>query len=83
MEAPQQPFFTAWLFLPLCALALFACAYLAPGRAGKLALEFTLVYWVLYTLPTMIQTLVPFVGFHLGAALEAGPMDALVRWAAR
>src|SRR6185503_15339752 len=82
-EAPRQPFFTAWLFLPLGALALFALAYLGRGRAGKFAFEFTLVYWALYTLTTMVQSLVPFVGYSWGARLEAGPIDAFVRWAAR
>ena len=80
--APQQPFFTAWLFLPLGALALFACAYLAPGRAGKFAFEFTLVYWVMYALPTMLGSVVPF-GYLPSSALQTGPIDTLVRWGAR
>lgn len=82
-EAPQQPFFTAWLVLPLCALALFALAFLGRGRAGKFALEFALVYWALYVLSAMVQSLVPFYGYAWASALESGPIDTIVRWAAR
>lgn len=81
-DAPRQEFFTAWLWLPVVALVSFALAYLGRGRAGKLAFEFTFAYWVLYTFVSMLQSIVPFVGRSWGAALETGPIDALVRWAA-
>ena len=34
-DAAVEPFFTAWLWLPAIAVALFAAGYLVPGRFGK------------------------------------------------
>lgn len=81
-DAPPQPFWTPWLALPLVALALFALGFLGGGRLGAFALRFTGLYWGLYTLSTMLA-LVPFLGNDWSAALQAGPVDALVRWTAR
>ena len=81
-DAPRQEFFTAWLWLPVVALGLFGLAYLGRGRVGKFAFEFTFAYWVLYAFLPMLQSFVPFVGRSWGAGFEAGPVDALVRWAA-
>ena len=82
-EAPPQPFFTRWLFLPLLALALFGLAAFLRGRAGGFALAFTIVYWALYSFSSLLATLVPFVGARWSSALESGPIDSLVRWTAR
>ena len=81
-NAPQQPFFTWWLVLPLAGIALFALAYLSRSRLGKLAFEFTFVYWALYVFSSLLANLVPFVGGSWSRAFEAGPLDAAVRWSA-
>ena len=82
-DAPQQPFFSAWLWLPVVALGLFALAYLGRGWLARFALGFTLVYWALYTFSTLLASLLPFVGTRWSRALEAGPLDAFVRWGAK
>jgi hypothetical protein len=73
-NAPQQPFFTWWLVLPLAGIALFALAYLSRSRLGKLAFEFTFVYWALYVFSSLLANLVPFVGGSWSRAFEAGPL---------
>jgi len=82
-EAPPQPFFTPWLLLPVVALALFGLAALARRRVGGFALAFTIAYWSLYSFQTLLASLVPFVGERWSDALQAGPIDSLVRWTAR
>jgi hypothetical protein len=79
----QQPFWTAWLWLPVTALLLFVLGMLGKGRATRFALYFTLGYWTLYTLPDLLAFLVPFFGFSWKVALETGPIDGLVRHASR
>jgi hypothetical protein len=81
--APVQPFWTPWLLLPGVALALFALGILGRGRATRFALYFTLGYWALYTFTDLLAFLVPFYGQSWKLALETGPLDALVRHAAR
>ncbi len=81
-NAPQQPFFTAWLLLPMLALLAFLMA-LWPGRGGDepgaaparqpravrwFAIRFTIAYWLLYCLPGPFSQLIPWLGPHLEAA---------------
>ncbi|MEQ1893678.1 MAG: hypothetical protein ABL998_14130, partial [Planctomycetota bacterium] len=82
-RAPTQPFWTAWLWLPCLALVLFALGMLGKGRATRFALYFTAAYWALYTLTAMLGFVVPFWGQAWSVALETGPIDELVRAAAR
>lgn len=82
-EAPPEPFFTPWLLLPLVALLLFALATLGHGRAAGFALAFTIAYWALNCFTQLLATLVPYFGPRWSEAIEAGPVDALVRWTAR
>ena len=82
-EAPPQPFFTTWLLLPLVALLLFGLSAVPRGRAAGFALAFTIVYWALYSFAQLLSSLVPFVGAGWSEAIQAGPIDAFVRWAAR
>jgi hypothetical protein len=81
-HAPTQPFFTPWLALPLAALVLFGLGFLGRGRAAAFALAFTAAYWALYALPTLVASLVPVWGGAWSMAMEAGPIDAVVRWTA-
>lgn len=73
--APQQPFFTPWLILPLIAVVLFAIAFTHwPSRGSweqrsvafrlisKLALGFTIGYWLLYFLPSPMTSLLEWIG---------------------
>ena len=82
-SAAPQPFWTPWLWLPGVALVLFALGMVGKGRATRFALYFTAAYWALYTLPVMLAFIVPFWGQSWSVALETGPIDDLVRDAAR
>ncbi len=73
--APQQPFFTLWLVLPLVAVVLFAVALtewqskssLEQRSAAfrllcKFALGFTICYWLLYFLPAPLTSILDWAG---------------------
>ena len=78
-NAPQQPFFTHWLWLPASALLLFAIAYwptkvqtetnpnswIPPSRIRLLAIRFTVAYWLMYSLPSPFSDLIPWLGPQL------------------
>ncbi len=53
-DAPQQPFFTAWLWLVLIVLVLFAVSQARNSFAQRFALRFSCIYWLLYCFPTLI-----------------------------
>ncbi|HEX5052155.1 MAG TPA: hypothetical protein VFZ65_10305, partial [Planctomycetota bacterium] len=81
-NAPRQPFFTPWLWLPVFALLTFAVALwpmrrrgdvdgvvvAPPGRVRWFAIRFTIAYWLLYCLPSPFAQLLPWLGPQLGAA---------------
>ena len=78
-NAPQQPFFNHWLWLPAIALLLFAIAFwptkvqteanlssaIPPSRIRGLAIRFTVAYWLLYSLPSPFSDLIPWLGPQL------------------
>lgn len=71
-QAPQQPFFTHWLWLPIVAAMLFLVAHAPPRKLDsqdgkgpvqfmtlipKFAFRFSLSYWVLYSFPILLSRL--------------------------
>lgn len=91
----QQPFYNHWLWLVVITLTLFAISQL--GRFGgvvdlqgqqveygwlrKFALRFSVVYWLLYCLPSPFTSLL----FSWGMKLHvwySGIVDKVVRWTA-
>ncbi len=78
-NAPQQPFFTHWLWLPASALLLFAIAFwptkaqtetnlnssILPSRIRLLAIRFTVAYWLMYSLPSPFSNVIPWLGQQL------------------
>lgn len=85
-QSQSQPFFTAWLLLPLIALTLFGLSY-RPTIDNRLdwlyrfAFRFTFAYWLLYSLPSPIGSVIPYYGYRLTAYFK-GLEDQVVRWAA-
>ncbi|MEO6596569.1 MAG: hypothetical protein ABIP94_17595, partial [Planctomycetota bacterium] len=81
-NAPHQPFFTAWLWLPAFALFVFVLALWPtvrgnePGVEGaqgagpirSFAIRFTVAYWLLYNLPGPFSQLIPWLGPQLETA---------------
>ena len=79
-NAPTQPFFTHWLWLPVVALTLFVVALSPAGTSKttdklekvnwlrKFAIRFTVSYWLLYCLPNPFAALIPWAGFRLAEA---------------
>jgi len=85
-KAPQQPFFTHWLWLALLAIvmstiAMFPSASPA-GTAAKVAFRFAAVYWFLYCLPNLMESLVPLAGATLAGWYEQAS-TWIVEWMAR
>src|SRR5262249_50685817 len=73
-NAPQQPFFTPWLWLALLTIVLSTFAMLPSARPSgsfaKVAFRFAAVYWFLYCLPNLIASLVPYAGMKLAGWYE-------------
>ena len=81
-RAPSQPFFVSWLWLVVIAGALFAVSQIpfadkstakslstdtgAFARFQRFALRFSVIYWLLYSLPEPFVSLAPFLGSALG-----------------
>lgn len=95
-NAPQQPFFTAWLILPALAIFAFLIALWPtsgrsapgveparpPGALRRFAMQFTIAYWLVYCLPIPFSELIPWLGSYLRVA--RGWFDhTLVAWTAR
>lgn len=80
-DAPQQPFFTHWLWLAALAMILsFVAMWPAAqsagvpagmtsgaGRFSKFAFRFALLYWVLYCFPNLVTSILPVVGVRIRA----------------
>lgn len=96
-QAPQQPFFTHWLWLAALAigLSLYAMTGPLPGSPGadsveekpswqlrRFALRFAVIYWVLYSGSISLTLFVPAIGQHLHAGYES-IMSRLVHALAR
>ena len=85
-NAPQQPFFTPWLWLALLAIVLSTVAMLPPaspaGATAKVAFRFAAIYWFLYCLPNFLGSLVPYRGANLGGWYDQASMW-IVEWMAR
>jgi hypothetical protein len=79
---PQQPFFVPWLLLVPVALVLFALAYTNCGVLQRFGLRFSLVYWLLYCLPSPFNSLIPWFGYSWGLKYSQVE-DRIVRWTAQ
>jgi hypothetical protein len=85
-DAPQQPFFTHWLWLALLAIVMSVIAMLPSaspaGATAKVAFRFAAIYWFLYCLPNLVEALVPVAGATIAGWYEkAGTW--IVEWMAR
>ncbi len=76
-----QPFFNHWLWLPAIALALFGLSRSNLGLIQRIALRFSVAYWLLYSFPSPIPSLIPKYGFIWSNYYEQ-LVDKAVRWAA-
>lgn len=56
-ESPPQSFFNGWLWLAGIAIGLMVLSQQANSAVQRFALRFTLVYWLLYSFPTLITGL--------------------------
>jgi uncharacterized membrane protein YphA (DoxX/SURF4 family) len=87
-SAPQQPFYTPWLWLALLAILLSTIAMLpSAGPRGssfvrKGAFRFAAIYWLLYCGPGLIESLVPFAGATL-ARWDERASTWIAEWMAR
>lgn len=54
-DAPMQPFFSGWLWLAGCCIGLMLYSQRQNGYVQRFALRFTLIYWLLYSFPTVIS----------------------------
>jgi hypothetical protein len=85
-NAPQQPFFTPWLWLALLAIAMSAIAMMPSaspaGPLAKVAFRFAAIYWFLYCLPNLVEALVPVVGVKLAGWYEKAG-TGIAEWMAR
>lgn len=54
-----QPFFVPWLWLPVIALVLFVLSQTKLGLVQRVAFRFSLAYWLLYTLPKPLMSVLP------------------------
>lgn len=85
-SAPQ-PFWSPWLLFVPVTLGLFVISQLKIsdsyfGYVQRFALRFTLFYWLLYSLPAPITTLVPYYGYQAAAPYQTA-VDSSVRWTAK
>lgn len=80
-EAPTQPFFVPWLLLVAVAIGLFVLSQTKASFWQRIAFRFSLTYWVLYSLPAPIATLLPVGGYYLTRVYQEG-VDKVVRWTA-
>lgn len=89
-DAPRQSFFTPWLWLAVlgCLLFVLSQAPTLPAASGDrgtrvvvqvFALRFSLVYWLVYSLPQPFTALTPSFLQPLVSAYAAG-RDRVVRW---
>src|SRR5581483_12228625 len=76
-----QPFFVAWLWLPVIALVLFGLSQTNLGFIQRVAFRFSFAYWLLYSLPQPFVSLIPVYGFRL-SRLYTSLSDQAVRWTA-
>lgn len=85
-SAPQQPFFTPWLWPALLAIVMSIIAMWpsAPpaGASAKVAFRFAAIYWLLYCLPNFMEPLVPIAGAKLAEWYERAG-TSIVEWMAR
>ncbi len=58
-----------------------AGSYLETSSLQRFALHFSVSYWLVYSLPSPIASLLPFVGWKFQTAYSAG-VDTLTRWTA-
>jgi len=85
-RAPQQPFFTYWLWLALLGIVMSTIAMLPSaspaGTGAKVAFWFAAVYWFLYSLPNLMAALIPLAGATLAGWYEQAS-TWIVEWMAR
>lgn len=79
--SPAQPFFNGWLWLAGIALGLMVLSQQANSAVQRFALRFTLVYWLLYSFPTLITGLAGKMLVIL-AKFEV-PVEGPIQWIAR
>jgi hypothetical protein len=78
-----QPFFVAWLWLPVIALVLFGLSQTKLGLVQRIAFRFSFAYWLLYSLPEPLLTLIPssYYSFRLRTFFNA-QVAKVVSWTA-
>jgi uncharacterized membrane protein YphA (DoxX/SURF4 family) len=76
-----QPFFVRWLWLPVVALVLFGLSQTNLGLVQRIAFRFSFAYWLLYSLPQPLSTLIPIYSFRLSKLYNSW-VDKGVRWIA-
>src|SRR5262245_5322877 len=76
-----QPFFVWWLWLPVIAFVLFGLSQSKLGVVQRIAFRFSFAYWLLYSLPQPIATLIPIYGIRLSKLYDS-LVDKAVRWTA-
>jgi hypothetical protein len=77
-----QPFFVAWLWLPVIALVLFGLSQTKLGLVQRFAFRFSFAYWLLYSLPKPLLSLIPsYYAFRLNRFYDS-QVDKVVSWTA-
>ncbi len=79
---PRQPFYTHWIWLALAVMGVLAASQAKASGLQRAALRFSLVYWVLYSFPTLFGQLPPLSLLPSAQQWYTDQSQALVHWIA-